>query len=416
MRSNYKPLSKYIQAVNDRNTDGRTDRLLGIKIDKYFMPSVANVVGTDLSVYKIVKKGQFACNRMHVGRDKRLPVALSKAEDDFIVSPAYDVFEIIDEELLCPEYLMMWFSRKEFDRNAWFYTDADVRGGLSWSAFCNMKLPVPSIEKQREIVEEYNVIVNRIKLNEQLNQKLEETAQAIYKQWFVDFEFPDERGKPYRSSGGEMVFNDELEMEIPKGWESCSFKELSTIEDGDRGKNYPSQDELTTNGHCLFLGAENVSYTGFRFDNDIFVSKEKDDLLRSGKLKRNDIVITTRGSSIGKLGYYSALVPYEHIRVNSGMLIIRANTLKISHFLFTMLKGNSFQSEIKGYLSGSAQPQIPIKDLVKIPIIKPEKYVIDTFFIHIEPIQKWIDNKSKLSSYLKLMINVLLAKMTKAGA
>jgi type I restriction enzyme S subunit len=96
------------------------------------MPSVANIIGTDLTVYKVVKSGQFACNRMHVGRDKRLPVAISKSEDDFIVSPAYDVFEIKNETILNPDYLMMWFSRKEFDRNAWFYTDADVRGGLSW--------------------------------------------------------------------------------------------------------------------------------------------------------------------------------------------------------------------------------------------------------------------------------------------
>ena len=100
---------------------------------------------------------------------------------------------------------MMWFSRKEFDRNAWFYTDADVRGGLSWKDFCNMQLPVPHPDKQREIVKEYNTIVNRIAHNNQLIQKLEETAQAIYKQWFVDFEFPNEEGNPYKFSGGEMV-------------------------------------------------------------------------------------------------------------------------------------------------------------------------------------------------------------------
>ena len=95
------------------------------------MPSVANVVGTDLSRYKTVSKNQFACNRMHVGRDYRIPVALSRTDEVFMVSPAYDVFEIVNTDILNPEYLMMWFSRKEFYRNAWFYTDADVRGGLS---------------------------------------------------------------------------------------------------------------------------------------------------------------------------------------------------------------------------------------------------------------------------------------------
>jgi len=189
-RVNYRRLGDYIIVVKSKNTDLKATKLLGINIDKFFMPSVANVVGTDLSRYKIVSKNQFACNRMHVGRDYRIPVALSRTDEVFMVSPAYDVFEIIDTQVLNPDYLMMWFSRKEFDRNAWFYTDADVRGGLSWNAFCDMQLPIPTIEKQNEIVKEYNTVVNRIKLNEQLNQKLEETAQAIYKHWFVDFEFP----------------------------------------------------------------------------------------------------------------------------------------------------------------------------------------------------------------------------------
>ena len=205
MKSSYRRLGDYIREVKVRNTELKAEKLLGINIDKFFMPSVANVIGTDMSVYKIVKRNQFACNRMHVGRDYRLPVSMSKTDEEFMISPAYDVFEIIDTQILLPEYLMMWFSRREFDRNAWFYTDADVRGGLHWNAFCDMQLPISSITKQREIVKEYNVVQNRIALNQQLIKKLEETAQAIYKQWLVDFEFPDENGKPYKSSGGEMV-------------------------------------------------------------------------------------------------------------------------------------------------------------------------------------------------------------------
>jgi type I restriction enzyme S subunit len=234
MQSNYRPIGEYIKLLNHRNTAQKTSQLLGINIDKFFMPSVANVVGTDLARYKVVEKNQFACNRMHVGRDYRIPIALSDRDESFIVSPAYDVFEIKDTNILMPEYLMMWFSRPEFDRNAWFFTDADVRGGLSWDAFCKMKLPVPSIETQRAIVTEYNTVKNRITLNNQLIQKLEETAQAIYKQWFVDFEFsfdfaqgkPDEKGKPYKSSGGKMVFNEELEKEIPEGWKSGTLGEI----------------------------------------------------------------------------------------------------------------------------------------------------------------------------------------------
>lgn len=232
MKSNYKKIGDHIREVNIRNNELQANTLFGVNIDKYFMPSVANIIGTDMTTYKVVKQGQFACNRMHVGRDFRLPVALSKSEEDFIVSPAYDVFEIINENILLPEYLMMWFSRKEFDRNAWFYTDADVRGGLPWKSFCDMLLPIPHLEKQREIVKEYNTIVSRIALNNQLIQKLEETAQAIYKQWFIDFEFPDENGKPYKSSGGEMEFNEELQKEIPKGWSNGTLGDILILNYG----------------------------------------------------------------------------------------------------------------------------------------------------------------------------------------
>jgi Restriction endonuclease S subunits len=245
--------------VKVKNSDGLYSDLQGINIDKFFMPSVANTVGVDLKKYKIIKQGQFACNRMHVGRDYRIPIALSDRENPFIVSPAYDVFEIKDKSVLLPEYLMMWFSRKEFDRNAWFYTDADVRGGLPWKSFCDIELPIPSIEKQREIVKEYNTVVNRIKLNEQLNQKLEETAQALYKHWFVDFEFPNENGEPYKSSGGSMVYNEELDKEIPEGWEAKSFTKVIKLSGG--GTPDTSNEEYWNGEYPFFTPADiNGSY------------------------------------------------------------------------------------------------------------------------------------------------------------
>jgi type I restriction enzyme S subunit len=251
MQSSYKRLGDYIQVIKDKNVNLRATKLLGINIDKFFMPSVANIVGTDLSNYKIVKKNQFACNRMHVGRDYRIPIALSNDENEFIVSPAYDVFEIIDTNVLLPEYLMMWFRRKEFDRNTWFHTDADVRGGLPWEAFSNLKLPIPSLEKQQEIVNEYHTIQNRINLNNQLIAKLEETAQTIYKQWFVDFEFPfdfaqgkpSENGKPYKSNGGKMVWCEELEKEIPEGWEVGNLTTIANYKNGLAMQNFESENE-----------------------------------------------------------------------------------------------------------------------------------------------------------------------------
>ena len=178
MRSTYKKLGPYIRELKVRNKNEACADLRGVSIGKEFMPSVANVHGTDLSKYKRVEKHQFAFNPMHVGRDEVLPVALLAEDEPVIVSPAYVVFEVRDAEVLHPEYLMMWCRRPEFDRNAWFTTDNSVRGGFSWDNFCDMELPVPSIEKQREIVKEYRTVVDRIRLNERLNEKFEEVAQG----------------------------------------------------------------------------------------------------------------------------------------------------------------------------------------------------------------------------------------------
>ena len=182
----YKRLGDYIREVNVRNKDLKVANPMGINIEKYFMPSVANVIGTDLSAYKMVGDMQFACNLMHVGRDEKIPMAMHKGEQPLIVSPAYFVFENSKPNELLSDYLMMWFRRPEFDRNAWFYTDADVRGGMAKDALLDMTLPVPSIERQREIVEEYETLSRRIRLNEQMIDKLEATAQALYRKMFVD--------------------------------------------------------------------------------------------------------------------------------------------------------------------------------------------------------------------------------------
>ena len=181
-----KRLGDYIQEIDVRNRDLSVTELMGININKHFMPSVANVIGTDLSNYKIVSKMQFACNLMHVGRDEKIPMAMLTEDSPIIVSPAYFVFEVIDTELLLPEYLMILFRRKEFDRNAWFYTDADVRGGMGKDSLLDMFLPIPPIERQREIVAEYETLSKRISLNEQMISKLEETAQTLYRKMFVE--------------------------------------------------------------------------------------------------------------------------------------------------------------------------------------------------------------------------------------
>lgn len=172
MHKNYEPLGKHLRLVDTRNSDMLTERLLGINIDKYFMPSVANIIGTDLSKYKLLSKGLFACNPMHVGRDERLPVALYSEDEPAIVSPAYFMFEIINDNVLLPEYLMMWFRRAEFDRICWLKTDGSVRGGLSWDDLGRMELPVPFWDKQKAVVNAYQAITDRIALKRKINDNL----------------------------------------------------------------------------------------------------------------------------------------------------------------------------------------------------------------------------------------------------
>ncbi len=168
----YELLGRYIRLKDTRNTEAVTDRVLGINIDKYFMPSVANVIGTDLSKYKLISKGIFACNPMHVGRDERLPVALYMEEEPALVSPAYYMFEITDEDSLDAEYLMMWFRRPEFDRICWLKTDGSVRGGITWDDICRMEIPVHTIEEQKHIVDSYKVVNDRITLKRRINDNL----------------------------------------------------------------------------------------------------------------------------------------------------------------------------------------------------------------------------------------------------
>ena len=199
----YKRLGDYIREINVRNKDLSVTKLMGINIDKYFMPSVANVIGTDMSNYKVVANGQFACNLMHVGRDEKIPVALN-TEDPIIVSPAYFVFEVCDDSLL-PEYLELSLRNPEFDRNAWFHTDGDVRGGMDKEGMKDLLIPVPSIEEQRKIVSRYKAIETRISNNKQTIAKLEEAAQALYRKMFVD----------------------DVDVEnLPEGWRMGTIKEF----------------------------------------------------------------------------------------------------------------------------------------------------------------------------------------------
>lgn len=242
MKSNYKKLGQFIQQISIKNSDLRVDNLLGVSITKEFIKSIANTIGTDMTTYKIVKKNQFTYGSITSRNGDKISIALLQ-EDEAIVSTSYTVFEITNTNELLPEYLMMWFRRPEFDRYARYMSHGSTREAFGWEEMCDVELPVPSLEKQKEIIKEYHTIIYRIKLNEQLNQKLEDTAQSIYKEWFVNFEFPDENGKPYKSSGGEMVYCEELEMEIPKGWEISYLSKIATYLNGLAMQKYECETE-----------------------------------------------------------------------------------------------------------------------------------------------------------------------------
>lgn len=231
MKSNYKRLGPYIEPVNQLNDGMEVKQLLGISNQKFFQNSHTNTIGIDLTTYRIVRTGQFAYNRATTRNGDKISIALRQG-DDCIVSPSYRIFRSKDENVLNSEYLMMWFRRPEFDRYARFNSHGSAHEFFEWDQMTEVELPIPHIDKQREIVKEYNVIQNRIALNQQLIQKLEETAQAIYKQWFVEFEFPDESGKPYKSNGGEMVWCEELGKDIPKGWKYEKLEKFTKMKYG----------------------------------------------------------------------------------------------------------------------------------------------------------------------------------------
>ncbi len=160
MKSNVKHLGDYIRLVDERNADLSVKWLLGINITKNFMPSVANTSETDLSKYKIILKGQFAYSAMQAGRDETIRVALFNQTKPAIISPAYLVFEVLDSNMILPEFLMMWFQRPESDRYGWFISDGSVRSSLEWSRFCEIEIPVPRIDDQRKVVSLYNGLLN----------------------------------------------------------------------------------------------------------------------------------------------------------------------------------------------------------------------------------------------------------------
>ena len=186
MEKGYKILGNYIRLVDERNRNLAITKLLGVSINKKFIPSIANIVGTDLSNYKIVRTGQFAYGPVTSRNGEKISIAYLD-EEDCIISSSYTVFEVENKEELDPEYLMLWFSRPEFDRYARYKSHGSVREIFDWNELCMVELPVPDIEKQRKIVKAYKILTDRIALKQKINDNLEAQANAIFSSSAPDF-------------------------------------------------------------------------------------------------------------------------------------------------------------------------------------------------------------------------------------
>ena len=385
MKEGYRLLGDFIRQVDVRNTDGKEENLLGVSVQKMFIPSIANTVGTDFTKYKVVKRGQFTYIPDTSRRGDKIGIALLTDYDEGLVSNIYTVFEVKDENELLPEYLMLWFSRPEFDRYARFKSHGSVREIMDWDEMCKVELPVPSIEKQRSIVKAYNTITDRIELKRKINDNLANTEQAILVEAIR------------KNQTAPTVLGD-----------------LVDFIDGDRGKNYPTFDEFASTGYCLFLNASNVTSTGFNFDTCMFVTEEKDKSMNKGHLSLYDIVLTSRGT-LGNVALYDRHIRYENMRINSGMLIIRPKTTQLSpYFIYALLKSTYMKAAIERFRSGSAQPQLPIKDLQKISFEIPQSDAVltdlDRQFLSIE---ESISINNKEIDNLKGLSAVLLAELSR---
>ncbi len=376
----YYRLGDYIRPVDVRNRDLKVTEPMGINIEKHFMPSVANVIGTDLSVYKLVSKNQFACNLMHVGRDEKIPIAMQTDNNPIIVSPAYFVFEITKTDALMPEYLMMWFRRSEFDRNAWFYTDADVRGGMDKNALMDMQLPVPNIEQQKEIVAEYETLTNRIRLNEQIIQRLEATAQALYRKTFV-----------------ENIDKDNL----PTGWRMGTIEEFC--------KEMKSGGTPSRNNKEYWDKEDYPWLKSGEIHNNIIVNVEEY-ISQSGLDNSSAKIIPQNAITMAMYGATAAQVAYLicDTTTNQACCNMICHSKEDSAYLFFHLLEN--QEDIKKLANGGAQENLSQELIAQQPILIFNDKEKKSIFV---PILDNLIVKYKENSKLTEFQSMLLAKMEK---
>ena len=242
---------------------------------------------------------------------------------------------------------------------------SSTRGSITTTALKNLPFKYPDLSTQQSIVDILFGYDSLIEANNRRIELLEQTAQELYKEWFVRLRFP----------GYEKT---KFENGIPEGWSYVRLGKAIDIIDGDRGVNYPKQEEFYPEGDCLFLNAGNVTTKGFDFSACSYITKEKDSILRKGKLQHGDVVLTTRGT-VGNVAFYNETMTFSEMRINSGMVILRNLGVVSTEYIYTALRHEYLQKLMTLYASGSAQPQLPIKDMKRMKIIKPDAKTMERF-------------------------------------
>lgn len=372
-----KRLGDYIREVDVRNRDLSVTTLLGVSISKEFIPSIANTIGTDMSTYKIVCKGQFAYGPVTSRNGDKVSIALLANEDNAIISQAYTVFEVKDANELLPEYLMMWFRRPEFDRYARFHSHGSAREIFAWSEMCDVMLPIPSIERQREIVAEYEILSKRIRLNEQMISTLEATAQTLYRKIFVD---------------GIDKEN------LPEGWRIGTLGEYATVKSGYA---FPSQWWQNKGVSVIKIGS--IRNNTIKEEDCDCIANDNFEVAKNYVANKGDIVIAMTGATLGKI----ALIPRNGFLINQrvGLFDLGSTPLCKAPYLYCILQQDDIINEIITVGGDSAQANISNLDIEKIkiafaPINEIEKFntmgekVLNTIILKHNEINKLIELQS----------------------
>ena len=366
----YKRLGDYIREVNVRNRELRVTNLLGLSIEKKFIPSIANTIGTDMSAYKIVQPSQFAYVPVTSRNGEKITVALYDGKDAAIISQAYTIFEIVDQDVLLPEYLMMWFRRPEFDRYARFHSHGSAREVFDWEELCNVMLPVPDIARQREIVSEYETLTRRIRLNEQMIAKLEETAQALYRKMFVD---------------GVDKEN------LPEGWHIGTLKEVADCFDYKR-RPLAGYDRVDMEKKYPYYGAAAMMdyVDDYLFDGTYILMGEDGTVINEDNTPVIQYVT-------GKFW------------VNNHAHILKGTNGFDENLLYLVLK----QTKVNEYITGGVQAKINQENMMSIPVIIPTSEVISEITYELRPIFGILQIKKQENSKLTELQSLLLARMGK---